>query len=212
MPLLCWRRCLCCVGAVALLHWHCCPSCTHSRPCPYAPTTRHPSIIAALALLLRWHLCQRCLGLVTVSALAFLRMLPWRRCHRCRHGAGVIVVLALAPLPSLLSWSWCCCGHCAGAVANAAWALSPLQCWRHCGRCPGAVAIVAVMALASLRLWPGLQHSSQRRASPLLHPCPRQHHARVVTFNAPASLPAVCWHLCPCCAGAVAFVTLALLP
>ncbi len=69
--------------------WHHCPSHTRSHRCPYAPPMGRPSIITALALSLRWHRCQRCLGLVSVAALASSRTPPWHCCHCCHRGTGV---------------------------------------------------------------------------------------------------------------------------
>lgn len=123
---------------------------------------------------MRWHCCQRPLGIVAVVALASLG-------HRCRRGAGVAwaslrcgfgVVVVLAPLPSSLGH---CCRHDAGVIAVVATdiiaisllALLRLSRWRRRGadviawvtwrllasssHRPGAVAIIAVVMLASSR-------------------------------------------------------------
>jgi hypothetical protein len=119
---------------------------------------------------------------------------------------------ALVSLPVLCWRPW---PHCTGVITNIALLLLPALRRHHCPRCVGAFVLVALAWLPLLPLRCRQHHElastqSQSSRNTRWHRC--QHCAIVVANVAPALLPLLRGHLCPCRAGAAALGTPALPP
>jgi hypothetical protein len=125
----------------------------------------------ALALLLCWHRCHRCLGIVAVTALASSRLSRWtlspswrwhhccrrdgavsplRRCRHCWGQPGACAIVGVVTLASSLPLPWCSCHHCscgAGVLADISMAPLPPSLWNCCHHCAGIIVALALLPL-----------------------------------------------------------------
>jgi hypothetical protein len=215
-PALRWRHCPRCVGIFALIMLDLSPT-MHLRCRKHCELASAPSrcncdtsVYVALSLrslslsvvfvavtgtvpqqlglhaqpILHWWFCRHCADVLARVALASLQALC---CCLCRHCAGIVTNVALASLPSLC---WHCPQHCKLASAQP----------RHSHNTSVCVALLSwlsslpVASLSYLVLFHG-DFASDGPADAAL-----------------VSLPALCWHPWPYCAGIITNIVLSLLP